>query len=94
MSSFSDSMRREPGKASATFRRSFQRATDMKKGKPKSCARCGSKRIAKILYGLPAFSKELQESLDEGSVVLGGCNVGEDDPTWACADCGARYPPV
>jgi hypothetical protein len=61
---------------------------------PETCIHCGSTRIAEILYGLPAFSDELQERLNQGSVVLGGCMVSEDNPKWACADCGARYPVV
>ena len=63
----------------------------MDNGKPEICTHCGSSRIANILYGLPGFSKELREDLDEGRVVLGGCMVSEDNPKWACADCGARY---
>lgn len=58
--------------------------------KPKNCPKCGSGRIADILYGLPAFSEELQKDLDEGRVVLGGCCVSGGEPEWECGDCGAE----
>ncbi|HPS33613.1 MAG TPA: hypothetical protein PKW57_08930 [Anaerolineaceae bacterium] len=55
--------------------------------KPVICPVCQSKRIAEILWGMPAFSEQLMEDLDEGKVALGGCCVSEDDPVWRCADC-------
>lgn len=66
----------------------------MDNGKPETCTHCGSSRISDILYGLPGFSDKLQNDLDESRVVLGGCMVREDNPKWACADCGTRYPMV
>ncbi len=60
------------------------------KTKPKKCPHCGSKKVAKILYGLPAFSKELEKELKEGKTVLGGCVVTDCDPTWQCTDCKTR----
>lgn len=55
--------------------------------KPEKCPKCGSERIAEILFGLPAFSDELQKDIDEGRVVLGGCCVSGEDPEWKCMDC-------
>jgi hypothetical protein len=57
------------------------------KRKPRKCSQCGSSRIAVILYGMPEFSPELKKSLDEGDIVLGGCCITDDDPTWKCAEC-------
>lgn len=57
--------------------------------KPRKCPSCGSGRIATILYGLPAFSPELEADLDAGRIVLGGCCVTDDDPAWQCLDCQA-----
>ena len=57
--------------------------------KPERCPKCGSKRIARIQWGMPDFSEELQRELDEGTVVLGGCIVSGHDPSWTCQDCGA-----
>jgi hypothetical protein len=39
----------------------------------------------RIEYGFPSL--DLMEKAERGLVELGGCRVGEDDPTWAC---GAR----
>lgn len=55
--------------------------------KPRKCADCGSKRIARILYGYPVFSPQLESDMDAGRVTLGGCCEMEDDPVWQCADC-------
>ena len=59
-------------------------------GRPQSCLACGSPRIARILYGLPAFDEELEELLSQGTVTLGGCVVTGDDPEWECLACGQR----
>lgn len=55
------------------------------------CPNCGSDNIAEILWGLPAFTDELQEKLSEGKVVLGGCCVSLDDPKYKCNDCTHRF---
>lgn len=56
------------------------------------CPRCGSRNIAKILRGMPAFTTELQRELDEGKVVLGGC-VFEFGPIlhYHCNDCDEEF---
>jgi hypothetical protein len=51
------------------------------------CPRCGSPSLARILYGFPAFTRRLEEDLDAGRVVLGGCVIGEDQPTLSCGAC-------
>lgn len=61
--------------------------------KPKKCTKCGSKKIAKILYGLPAFSPELKRQLESGEIVLGGCIITGNDPKWQCVECGERFGP-
>ena len=55
--------------------------------KPDKCPKCGSDKIAKILYGMPAFSESLRKDLDENKIVLGGCCISNDDPTWQCTSC-------
>lgn len=55
--------------------------------KPKKCPPCRSTRIVNIMYGLPAFSKKLEDDLNSGKIVLGGCCVSDDDPRWQCLDC-------
>jgi len=51
------------------------------------CPRCGSKKTAKILYGMPAMDIELQEQIDKGKVVLGGCCITDCDPVYHCNKC-------
>tara|TARA_B100000315_G_C14545429_1_gene572995 strand:- start:1536 stop:1751 length:216 start_codon:yes stop_codon:yes gene_type:complete len=60
------------------------------KRKPKKCSKCGSTKIANILYGLPDGSDEFMEDLKEGRIVLGGCCVTDDDPVWECVNCEVK----
>jgi len=55
--------------------------------RPHKCPRCGSERIARILYGMPAFSEELRRELESGRAVLGGCVITGNDPRWQCTNC-------
>ncbi len=48
------------------------------------CPRCGSRHVAQILHGMPAFTEELQRELAEGKVVLGGCDIDIFHPTPSC----------
>jgi hypothetical protein len=57
------------------------------KRKPPECPSCGSKKVAQILWGYPAFSRKLEKNLKEGKIVLGGCIVSGNDPEWQCVDC-------
>jgi len=57
------------------------------KKKPKKCPACSSKKVATILWGLPAFSPELEIDFKEGKIVLGGCVISDNDPEWQCVDC-------
>lgn len=56
--------------------------------RPRTCPSCGSGRVGTILWGMPAFSEQLEADIAAGRVIIGGCCVSDDDPTWACADCG------
>ena len=58
------------------------------------CPQCKCRNIAQIIYGMPAFSEELEHDLDSGKIVLGGCLVSEGDAEWRCADCGTEWPPA
>jgi hypothetical protein len=58
--------------------------------KPELCPKCGSKRIAEILYGEPYFSPELQTELKNGTIILGGRLLTGNDPIWGCVDCNAE----
>lgn len=58
---------------------------------PEACPRCGSSRVARILYGEPASSSTLDDDIAAGRIVLGGCVVGEDAPGHRCAACGSEW---
>ena len=53
------------------------------------CPNCGSGNIAKIIWGLPDFTVELQKRIDAGEIVLGGCIPGKGD--FECKECGLRF---
>jgi rubrerythrin len=59
--------------------------------RPSQCPSCRSTRVARIQYGLPHFTPELEEELDSEKVVLGGCVVFGHDPLWQCLACGHRW---
>jgi hypothetical protein len=58
--------------------------------KPRKCPACGGKKIAQIQYGLPAFDAEMDEKLQQGKIVLGGCCITDCDPRWQCVECNAQ----
>jgi hypothetical protein len=35
----------------------------------------------------PSSSPQLQQKIKEGKVVLGGCCIDGDNPSWKCQDC-------
>ena len=41
--------------------------------KPETCPACGASGIADILYGMVVFSEELEQDIESGRIVLGGC---------------------
>lgn len=65
------------------------------------CPYCGSRNTARILYGMPAFSDELQAKLDSGKLHLGGCCISgvpdgnggmiNLDPARYCNNCHKEF---
>jgi hypothetical protein len=55
------------------------------------CPRCGSRNTAQILWGMPAFTEELQEKLDKKEIVLRGCCITETDPSHQCNKCNKDF---
>lgn len=55
------------------------------------CPSCKSINTAKILYGMPDFNDKLEESLESGRVVLGGCTIMDKPSIRHCNDCGENY---
>jgi hypothetical protein len=75
----------DPGEADAT--------TELVKTARRSstCPRCGSREIARIRCGMPAFSQRLEADLAAQRVVLGGCVVWDDQPDRSCRACGLEF---
>jgi len=57
----------------------------------RTCPGCGSREIAKIQYGEPAYSEGLEADLEARRVVLGGCMVWDDQPDRSCTACGLEF---
>jgi hypothetical protein len=57
----------------------------------RTCPRCRSHEIARIQYGMPAFSTRLEADLAAHRVVLGGCVVWDDQPDRSCRACGLEF---
>lgn len=57
------------------------------RAKPKKCPNCGSLIVARILYGFPAYSEELEADMKAGRIAIGGCSITGDDPAWKCMEC-------
>lgn len=59
-------------------------------GTPRKCPECSSKLVP-IVFGMPN-EQGIQEA-EKGKIILGGCCVSFNDPTWGCAHCGWKYTP-
>jgi len=56
--------------------------------KPLKWPRCRSAKVVTVVYGL--LNMEAFEEAQAGKIVLGGCEVTDDDPSWQCLDCKAK----
>ena len=55
------------------------------------CPKCGSERVAMVLYGMPVFDEELEAKIDAGDVVLNGCCIDKPTFPYECRECGVRF---
>lgn len=55
------------------------------------CPKCGSRKTAPIMYGLPAYTDELKQSLDNKKIVLGGCCISASSPQYHCFNCNKEF---
>ena len=55
--------------------------------KPRKCPKCGHAPVGEILWGLPHMDSKLEELMDAGKIIIGGCCLSGDDPTWECSQC-------
>ena len=55
------------------------------------CPKCGSEKIAPILYGKPALDEEMEQQLNDQELYLGGCCVTDDSSQFHCFGCGINF---
>lgn len=60
-----------------------------KSGGARRCPRCGGRRVAPILWGLPVFSKRLERELRASRAGAGG--LAGNDPDRRCNGCGHEW---
>jgi hypothetical protein len=65
---------------------------NLTKSSPTKCPTCGSTHLTPIMYGYP--SPKALTNAEEGRVILGGCVVYNDSPTWKCNGCGRSFRPA
>lgn len=53
------------------------------------CPNCKSEKILPIVYGLPTL--DTFQKAERGELLLGGCVVTFDQPTFCCMDCKRRW---
>ncbi len=56
-----------------------------------NCPRCDSPKIAPIAYGYPGNMDAYLKAVDEGVIILGGCLIEEESPSWGCTECHHRW---
>lgn len=55
------------------------------------CPYCQSTSVAKILYGMPAMSEEMEKAEAKGAIFIGGCCIEENMPAFRCNRCKKRW---
>ena len=55
------------------------------------CPECKSDKITFLLWGLPAFSDELEKRIDKGEVELRGCCVDPHSKQFRCNNCNFEW---
>ena len=54
----------------------------------RKCPKCGQEAPARVLYGYRMITPELEEDLQSGRSMLGGCLLDSKNPEWFCRSCG------
>jgi hypothetical protein len=66
-----------------------KRSTESRVSGPRQgCPECRSANVARIQFGMPAWSRKVERDLASGRIALGGCAVTGDDPDRRCNECG------
>lgn len=58
---------------------------------PQECIKCGGKKIATFLYGLPKDLESIKEDEKSGKIIIGGCCIHQSNPEWKCNSCGWEW---
>jgi len=53
------------------------------------CPKCKAGKLLLIVYGYP--TKVAEEAAKEGRILLGGCCITDNDPTFECNKCGEKF---
>ena len=65
------------------------------RGNQVRCPFCGSKNVARYLYGLPTpietWSKKDQREVKAGRIIMGGCTIVPLAPSHKCNKCGHNW---
>lgn len=55
------------------------------------CPKCHGENIARILYGLYERDEKMTNLINEGKVVLGGCELSFENPLYYCNQCKKEF---
>ena len=55
--------------------------------KPRKYSKSGHLPLCEILWGMPHMDSKLEELMNAGKIIIGGCCLSGDDPTWECSKC-------
>lgn len=54
-----------------------------------ACPSCHSDLVVPIVYGFADAGMAIDE--EAGRIALGGCDITDNDPRWACRSCDSRW---
>ena len=57
----------------------------------KVCPKCGSWRVAPILYGMPVMDDEMQQAISNQEMYIGGCKELINAPAYHCYACRRNF---
>ena len=52
-----------------------------------TCPKCGERRVAEFLYGIPKITGELERDVEAERIILGGVTHSKDSVRWYCNNC-------
>jgi hypothetical protein len=55
------------------------------------CPHCGTFDVAEYLYGMPAYTKKLEQDVKNKKIIIGGCLINECAPKYYCNHCRKEF---